>query len=305
MDKKHLAFSIVNYCLVVFFICLSIYQFFILPFLYPENHLLLLLSILPLILVNNTFWSLIHEGIHHKLFARRSFNDKVSRLLSIFFCSPFRALQFAHLLHHRYNRTPFERNDQYDPEIVSTFQARGSFYFRLIFGVYIQELIFPFITLLPRNIIISKICPCFTEGSYKRIAIDAFLKKKNNLSETRQDLFFILTLLSMSFYCYAERWPLLLLLIMIRAFFISVSDYSYHYGTRTDDIQHALNFSLPKWLSLALLNFNYHGTHHRHPRALWHTLPTLFAAEKEMHDGGFFNGIIKQFYGPKAQKAKD
>lgn len=288
-----------NRYLVIFFVLLSLYQFFILPFLLPKNSILLILNLLPLMLVNNSLWSLIHEGIHSKLSMNRTVNDTMSRLLSICFGSPFRAVQQAHLLHHKYNRTAMERNDEYDPAILSPRTAQLAFYFRLFIGLYIQELFFPLIALLSRKTIKTKLTKYFPANSYQFIAIERFLKKKDNLPETRVDLLFIFSMFFLSFYCYGSYWPVLFILMMARALFISVSDYSYHYGSKIDDVSFAFNFKLPTCLSIFILNFNYHGTHHRFPRLPWHALPIVFASENRDFEYNFFNGLARQLRGPR------
>src|SRR3990167_10033681 len=287
-----------NKFLVVLFVGLSLYQLFFIPLFMLNKNISLALSLLPLIFMNNTFWSLIHEGIHSKLSENIKTNDFLSRLLSIGFGSPFRALQLAHLLHHKYNRTPLERNEIYDPSTLSAARAKIAFYFRLFFGVYIQELFIPFITLLPRKTIKNILDKKFPVDSYNRIAVETFLKKERNLSETRFDLLCIFTLFFLSFYCYGHYWPLLVLLLIVRAVFISFLDYSYHYGTKTDDVSFSLNLALPKFLSKSILHFNYHGTHHRHPLTPWHALPRVFESENKVFEDNFFRGAVRQLKGP-------
>lgn len=287
-----------NGCLITLFILLSIYQLFILPLFIPQNTIYLIMLILPIILLNNTFWSLIHEGIHCKLTTYTKTNDMLSRLLSILYGSPFRALQIAHLLHHKYNRTPYERNEMYNPECVSPLHARITFYFRLFAGVYVQEIILPIIVLLPLKTLKDLLYKKFPKDSYQRIVIDTFLKKDKNLTETRYDFLCVIILFISSFYIYGRHWPLLVMLLLIRALFISFFDYSYHYGTKTDDVSFAMNFSLPKWISKLILHFNYHGTHHQYPLIPWHALPQKFESEQGIYEKSLFSGAARQLKGP-------
>ncbi len=289
-QKNILPLEMYNQLLVVVFVVLSIYQLFYLPLFMLNKKISLILSLVPLILLNNTFWSLIHEGIHAKLSANNKINNRLSRLLSICFCSPFRALQLAHLLHHKYNRTSLERNEMNKGKI--------SYYFRLLMGVYVQELFVPFVVFLPRGLIERIVDKKLIPGSYNRIAVETFLKRERNLFETRVDLLCILAIFSLSFYCYGHAWWLLVLLLVMRAFCISFLDYSYHYGTKTDDVSFALNLGLPNFLSKWILHFNYHGTHHRFPLVPWHALPALFESENERFEKNFFVGAINQLKGP-------
>ena len=55
------------------------------------------------------------SAIHGVLLPGRAANERLARLLAILFGVPFRAVRFAHLRHHRYNRTPWGREEIYDP----------------------------------------------------------------------------------------------------------------------------------------------------------------------------------------------
>jgi fatty acid desaturase len=47
-----------------------------------------------------------------------------------------------------------------------------------------------------------------------------------------------------------------------------------------------------------MLNSNFHGVHHDHPELPWHVLPIAFSRRGEKYSGGYFNLLMKQFYGP-------
>ena len=63
---------------------------------------------------------------------------------------PFRAVRFAHLRHHRYNRTAWGREEIYDPAERSTFVAYVLHYLRITCGLYVGELALSLLCWLPR-----------------------------------------------------------------------------------------------------------------------------------------------------------
>lgn len=291
------AYYVQNQRLVLFFVFLTACQLFILPFLLPLNTALLALIFIPLIFLNTPFWGLFHEGIHSNLAKSTRKNDLLARITAICFGSPFRCVQTPHLLHHRYNRTPLERHEVYDPKTVSLWKARFRYYSRLLFGVYLQELFIPLAVLLPKRLILLILEKGIQKESYSSITVTAFLKRKN-LEESRVDLVLILLLMSASFLCYGKNWPVLVFLLAARAFVVSFSDYLYHYATPVDASAFAFNLWLPRSFSRFILHFNYHGTHHLWPTAHWQSLPRVFLENKNEFHHSYFLKAIGQLRGP-------
>ena len=109
-----------------------------------------------------THWALIHEAIHGLLLKPRAANDQLARLLAILFGVPFRAVRFAHLRHHRYNRTPWGREEIYDPATRSVALAHAMHYARITFGLYLGELALSLLCWLPRPVLrrhVRALCP--------------------------------------------------------------------------------------------------------------------------------------------------
>lgn len=292
-----------NVTLVIAFVVLTLFQLYGFPL--TRTSPLSVIALAVSVLTTNTLWALIHEGIHTKLSHNTKQSDLLARVASICLGTPFRGVQTAHLMHHRYSRTEHERHEYYDPERVVPLAARFSYYFRLFFGVYLQEILLPVLMLLPRNALKAFVNRKYAEGSYGRIIADAFLKKDKWLMETRVDFVAILLLYGSAFYVYGNNWYQLALLLAARGFCISFLDYIYHYGTQLDSIAFATNLSLPRALSSFVLNFNYHGVHHLSPSTPWHALPDEFARKGKEFDGGFLQGALAQLRGPVALAPKD
>jgi len=112
-------------------------------------------------LLRPTHWALIHEGIHGLLLPGRVANERLARMLAILFGVPFRAVRFAHLRHDRYNRTPWGREEVYDPTTRSRgLPARCNL--RITFGLYVCELALSLLCWLPRPVLRARLraqCP--------------------------------------------------------------------------------------------------------------------------------------------------
>ena len=87
---------------------------------------------------------------------------------------PFRAVRFAHLRHHRYNRTPWGREEVYDPTTRSRPVACALHYLRITFGLYVGELALSLLCWLPRLVLralLGALCPDLRDGSGSMIAV--------------------------------------------------------------------------------------------------------------------------------------
>jgi fatty acid desaturase len=103
-----------NLALAFFYIAVNLYQFLIFPLWLLRQSSAWVWTLLPLALLNNPYWSLIHEAIHDLFHPRRAINMYFGRLLAILFGAPFRILRMSHLLHHNLNRTPSEATELYE-----------------------------------------------------------------------------------------------------------------------------------------------------------------------------------------------
>src|ERR1700761_4301134 len=68
--------------------------------------------VLAFVVATPTLWGLIHEGIHGRLLAGPRPNRALSRVLCILLGFSFDAVQFGHLMHHRYNGHEYDRPER-------------------------------------------------------------------------------------------------------------------------------------------------------------------------------------------------
>jgi len=102
---------------------------------------------------------------------------------------------------------------------------------------------------------------------------------------------------------YGRYWWILAIHFLIRAFCISFLDYLYHYGSPLGDRLHGYNLGLPQWLSPLILNFNYHGIHHRFPALPWRSLEWVFVNEQLVFDSDYLTQAVSQLRGPMTREA--
>ena len=75
----------------------------------------------------------------------------IGRSLAILFGSPYRILRLSHLLHHKLNRMPVEGTEFYDRDKGSKAAAAPGYYFQILLGLYLVEVISPLYFFLPRR----------------------------------------------------------------------------------------------------------------------------------------------------------
>ena len=253
-------------------------------------------------LMSPTHWALIHEAIHGMLLPRRVDNERLARLLAILFGVPFRAVRFAHLRHHRYNRTPWGREEVYDPAERSRPLAFVLHYGRITFGLYAGELGLSMLCWLPRSVLrrhLVALCPDPGDGAPGMAAVvDRDVLSPRALAQIRIDAVALVALYATAFALCGANWLLLAGMLLVRGFIASQLDHAPHHDTPLDQRDHALNLSAPRWLRGVLLNFNFHRTHHQHPNLPWRSLP----AHSDVHpaDISFARGVLRQWRGPLA-----
>jgi fatty acid desaturase len=253
-------------------------------------------------LTTTVHWALIHEAIHGLLLPRRAANDRLARLLAILFGVPFRAVRFAHLRHHRYNRTPWGREEVYDPAAQPRWAAYGFHYLRISFGLYLGELALSLLCWMPREWLRARVhamCPDPDDGAPGMGALaDRDILGAPLLAQIRIDAVCVLALYGTAFAMYGRQWPILLGLLAARGFIASQLDHAPHHDTPLDRRDHALNLSAPRWLQCVLLNFNFHRTHHQNPNLPWRSLEAM--SDREAGDIPFVRGVLRQWRGPIA-----
>lgn len=295
---------VLNALLVSAFVASFVFQFFVLPLLIRSRDPIWIWAVVPFLFINNTHWALIHEAIHGVLFSSRVINGCMGRLLGLTFGSPFVLLKYSHLMHHRHNRTDIERSEIWPPG-SDPLQARLTFFFNLLCGLYLQELLFPLGSFLPQSWLKRHVPKLLKPNTYNGKIAEQLLRD-DIFPVVRWDAALIYGLLAFSFslYGWAYAWvPVCLLLV--RAFFVSCLDYIYHYDSPLNDKLHGYNLELPSFLSLWILNFNFHGVHHRHPGLCWTQLPRAFRDQNLAFDASYWAGVVAQFQGPRMAGSPD
>jgi fatty acid desaturase len=292
-----------NLALAAVFFLTSLFQYFILPLvLLPRSPcwgllLIVFAGLTPL------FWALLHEAVHGVLCAKSRLNDLMGRGLFILFGSPFYFLRFGHLAHHRYNRSPVDLDDVYDPAQRRWVAAAAGYYFKLLGGTYLQELAVPLLFLLPRKVTrqaLNTFMPA-SEASFARVkkqAAEMLIDNAAANTALRTDTLLIYALFGLAFLSYGRWWWMLASALLLRGLLVSFLDNVYHYGTRAGDTRYALYLKTPSWLQRLMLNFNLHYMHHRHPAVPWNRLPRLVAKDGREPDMGYFKAVLRQLRGP-------
>ncbi|MGE5305600.1 MAG: fatty acid desaturase family protein [Alphaproteobacteria bacterium] len=289
----------INIGLALLYTALNVGQFFVLPAFVFQNDLRWAWALLPIALLNNPYWSLLHEAIHDLFHPDSRINLLFGRTLSVMFGSPFCILRLSHLLHHKLNRTPIEGTEFYQRGKVSVVSAAAGYYFQILGGLYLVEFLSPLLFFLPRAWLRK-----FAARGIKPNTVSAILMRSwtqdQPLHEIRTDGLLIGVWFGTALYCYGRNWPLLVAIVAARGLLISFLDNVYHYRTPVGDIFYAKNLWLPRPGATILLNFNLHGIHHRHPAVSWRGLPLLFREQAEIYEGNYFAASVRQLCGPVA-----
>lgn len=277
---------------------------FVVPFLVADPWLRLALALLPALLAN-LHWGLIHEAIHGHLLEDSRSSERLGRWLAVAFGAPLAPLRFAHLRHHRYNRTPLSRDDVYDPALTPAWKAQLGYYAYIGGGLYLAELLLAPIAFLPRSILERLVRASTPRGTDHPPALDDLarhvLTGRRELMRYRIDAVWVLSWLALAIYCWREQPSALLAMIGVRALLVSMMDNAAHYGTPLDQRRHALNLRAPRLASALLLNFNFHRQHHQQPNLPWHRLPD--EADRMPADPSLLTAVLRQLRGAKTVAA--
>lgn len=288
-----------NLLLVSLHVLANLFQFVLLPSWLLPIDVRWGFTLLPLALLTNPFWSLIHEAIHDLLHPNRRINGVIGRLLAVMFASPFRVLRSSHLLHHKLNRAPVEGTEYYERGKASIAVAGFGYYFQIFGGLYLVELLSPLLFFLPRSL-----TKTFRDRYVKAESVSGILlqnwSREEAVKEIRIDGTMVILWLGLSIFCYGHFWPLLFFALSARGFLISFLDNVYHYRTPVNDVFYAHNLRLPCLLAIPLLHFNLHGIHHRNPSIPWRRLPSAFRDQEQTFQGGYFAAAARQLAGPVA-----
>lgn len=291
-----------NFVLAFLFVFLFLFQYFYLPLVLLEESLWWGALVPLLALATPPFWALAHEAVHGVFHTDKRVNRLAGRSFGVLFGSPFLFLRFGHLMHHKFNRQPVDNTDLYDPAATGRAGAFAAYYFKVLGGLYVLELLIPLAFFLPRkgtervlNLVLDR-----DEASFNKVralAREQLLGEKGR-REMQRDGLLVFLLLGASAWAYGEQAWMLAGMLLLRGFFISFLDNVYHYGTGVTRPDFSYNLELPWWMSRAMLHFNYHHVHHQHPQLPWTGLPGRFREEGNRFDGPYFPILFRQLKGP-------
>lgn len=286
---------------------LNLWQFLFLPLLLWSELLspVWLWTLAVCALTTPPLWYLIHEAFHHGFSPDRDENDTWGHALAMTFGGPYELLRFGHMMHHRFNGAVYDRPDLYDPDRTSRIRAWAGYYFQLLGGFYLQELLSFFIFFTsPRRIertidrMLDRDDP--VEGQVATVARKTFLAPSLRVVLQRDGLAVYATLLiSLLLYGQAGLWYMPLIILAVRALLVSLANNLPHYGTAGDDVRFGHNLRMPRWLGALLLNFNHHRTHHHHPNLPWSRLPDRTRQDGEQLEMPVMRALLAQFAGPR------
>lgn len=256
--------------------------------------------LLPCVAMTNPWWAFIHEALHGVLFDDRQLNRRLGRLNAVLYGAPFDVLRWGHLLHHAYSRTVRERSEVYAANRGGRWVAVPGYYFRLLGGLYLYEVLGGLLLLLPRQVS-RRLLGALARPDNVLGEMGERLLEPATLRAVRQDALAALLVYSLSFAAYGEQGWMLVLALLGRALLISLVDNAFHYATPLDDVRYARNLTLPPGLSRLILHFNLHGAHHSRARLPWMELPEFHRQSGQGYQGEWFATVTRQLRGPIAE----
>ena len=301
-----------NYALCGVHLFLNVFALFGFPLLLLPSPGWAFLIVVAISCTSNGLFALLHESIHRSLapvtrlpLIGLPLNDLLGRVVGIFFGSPFDFVSTAHVTHHSVNRTEDEHLEVYDGSL--SIAERRSFvkgyYFFLLGGLYTVELIVPMLFWLPQRVVQPRVEKLFQADPMASQVLRRIFRSPHRLRAIRLDACLIFASIAASAGLYGRYWWILAIHFLIRAFFISFLDYLYHYGSPLGDRLHGHNLALPRWVSPLILNFNYHGIHHRFPALPWRSLERVFVNEALVFDNDYLTQAVSQLRGPMTREA--
>jgi fatty acid desaturase len=246
-------------------------------------------------------WALMHECMHGSFGLGARGGQLVGRALGVAFGAPYRALRLGHLLHHRYNRTELDASDSWDPRRRRRVAAFASYYARLLGGLYLLEVVGGLAAWLPRRLLRRLAGRAAARDSLGARMLRV-LTQPEALRELRVDAACVIVLWTVAGLAWGPHAWMLLPAWLARALLVSLHDNLYHYGCALggDD---AWSLRLPRPLALAMLHFNHHATHHRHPGLGWRHLPRQARIDGRDPDAAWAGMLLRQLRGPLRLRA--
>jgi len=211
----------------------------------------------------------------------------------------FDAVQFGHLMHHRYNGHEHDRPNRVKPGEPSwrswsrhCIHLFGGHY---VFTALVSALAFTPVRLRKRVVRYALSSEQSDVLAMQRAAL-RWCSEPERILRIRVDFTAGALLTSIAFLHYAKSWPALLLGLYGRAFLYSTLDNLPHYGMGGRGNESAMNLSVHSWVSIVILNHNLHRAHHERPHLPWRALPAELTQAPT--DGNYFVAALRQFSGP-------
>ena len=246
-----------------------------------------------------TIWGLVHEGIHGRLLRHPSANRTLSRVLCILLGFSFDAVQFGHLMHHRYNGHKYDRPDR-AVEAEPAWKSWTRHWVHLLGGHYLFTALVSIVAFAPmrlrQRVLQGGISGREPDIAAMRHSALKWFSHENRIARIRFDGVAGILLLAFSLLHYAAFWPVAVLAFCGRALLYSTLDNLPHHGVQGRGDKAAKNLSLPAWASLVVLHHNLHRVHHEHPDLPWRAVPAHFVGSST--DGNYCLAAVRQFAGP-------
>jgi len=275
----------------------TLFQLFGMPSLFRAFGIRAALFFLPIMLLQPLHWGLIHEAIHSHLLQGRRAEDFWARVLSIAHWLPFDATRYCHLVHHRFSRHAYDRDDVYDggrPYALAWFRYRG----RLLGGVYLEVLASPLLAFLPIALGVRHMenaVPIRESGDVEiRHLFVSLVKNTRKRRRTRREFAVTLALYGISAWAYGPWWPMLAASMCLRGIWHSLAANVPHHDVPLNEPERTRNYALPPFLGALVMNHHLHLTHHRHPTAPWTTLARMTKADVEAPKGNYLWAVLRQ-----------
>jgi fatty acid desaturase len=251
------------------------------------------------VILTPTLWGLIHEGIHGRLMPHALANRVVARMLCVLLGFSFDAVQFGHLMHHRYNGHEHDRPNRMKPG-EPTWVSWSRHCVHLFGGHYLFTALVGAVAFAPARLRELAMQRALSDeqpdiAAMRRAALN-WSADPERILRIRVDFTAGTLLTLIVFVHYAAFWPALLLGLYGRAFLYSTLDNLPHYGMGGRGNESAMNLTLHPWASIVVLNHNLHRLHHERPHLPWRALPVHLTQAPT--DGNYFLAALRQFSGP-------
>ncbi len=248
--------------------------------------------------VNNTLFSLMHEGTHGILHPDSQINDGMSRIAASFFPTAYSVQQAFHLTHHHRNRTEFEQFDYVRPG-DNRFLKYAQWY-AILTGLYwvFSPLFCLLYSIVPGWFRMSRLTSREATVGHQTGAAVYFASLRNvpvhvvraetaGCAALHVALFWLLDLTfagwALCYACFAINW--------------SALQYADHAWSPLDRRNGAWNLKVNRLTKLLFLNYHDHLAHHRNPGIPWLYLPQFVDPAEPRPT--FLSVYLRMWLGPR------